>query len=176
MPKIAFFVGAASAGVGGIGVLLAWDRHDSGPDAADDLDHSGVGLYSFVFLTTGSVLAKLKTKSPISIPEANCPEFPDGFPDRDFFNRFEVKPGGTALTTVGNVSFEDSTSIYSAGALKFEVADHSVLSGEVSVQDRPTLQAWEDTLEGFAALINFNLPAKELWRALMTPNQPLEFF
>ena len=59
--------------------------------------------------------------------------------------------------------FEDSTSVYNAGTLRFELADNSILSGEVSIQDRPTLQAWEDTLEGFAAFINNNLPAKELW-------------
>lgn len=30
--------------------------------------------------------------------------------------------------------------------------------------------------EGFAQIMNSTLPAKEIWRALMTPNQPLDFF
>jgi hypothetical protein len=183
VPQVAFFVGAASAGVGGVGILLAWDRYDRGPDAADGLDIDGMGLYSWVAPATGARLVKLKTKSPVRIREEGCPESPAGSIGQDFFNRFEVKPGGTALASVADFTFdifEESEPIYSAAAegktIKFELSDNSVLTDAVSIQERPTLQAWEDPLDGWARLINSQSPAKDLWRELMTPNQRLDFW
>jgi hypothetical protein len=183
MPQIGFFVGAAAAGAGAVGVLLAWDRHDRGPAAADDVDISDIGLYSFVTPVVGNQLVKAKTKSPVEIPEDGCPNLPDGFPDGTFVNRLEFKPSTAGLSPIGEFSFEifdGVTRVYGAAApaatVRFELSDNSVLFTAVSVQDSPTLQAMEDPLEGAAQFINSNLPAKELWRALMTPNQPLEFF
>ena len=178
MPQISFFVGAAASGIGGVGVLLAWDRHDRGPAVADDIDISDVGLYSWLAIATGAQLIKMKTRSPISIPEENCPSFPDGAPDGDFFNRLEFRPGGVGLSQIGDMSldvFDGSNRVYGVApegkTLKFEMAFNSILATPVSVQDRPTLQPWEDPLEGLAQLFNSDLPTKELWRALMTPNQ-----
>ncbi|PGT62897.1 hypothetical protein [Bacillus thuringiensis] len=186
MPQLGFYVAGASAGIGGVGILLAWDRFDRGPSAADDLDINGCGLYTWIAPTTGALLGKMKTNSPIQIPEENCPIYPNGFPDGDYINRFEVKPGGTALTSIGDFSFEifdGSTRIYSVApegeTLRFEVSDNSFLSTSVSIQDRPTPQPWEDPLEGFAGLftlLHHDLPSKELWRELMTPNSPLNWW
>ncbi|MBJ8077500.1 hypothetical protein JDS92_19345 [Bacillus cereus group sp. N12] len=186
MPQVGLYVAGAASGIGGVGILLAWDRFDRGPSAADDLDTNGCGLYSWIAPTTGALLAKMKTNSPIQIPEENCPTYPDGFPGGDFVNRLEVKPGGTALTPIGDFSldiFDGSTRKYSAAPegtiLKFEVSSNSILSTAVSIQDRPTLQPWEDSLEGFAAfftLLHHDIPSKELWRELMTPNRPLEWW
>ena len=179
MPQIAFFVGGASAGVGGVGVHVLVDRHNRGPSAADDSAIDDVALYSWVAPITGSQLVKLKTKSPLQIPEENCPTLPDG-DDGSFIARFEIKPGGTALTPFGDVSFDlfdGSALIYGVApeskTLKFELADNSVMIAAVSVQDTLTLQAWEDPLEGLSAIVNFDIPAKEIWRSLMTPNEPL---
>jgi|HubBroStandDraft_6_1064221.scaffolds.fasta_scaffold106730_1 hypothetical protein len=183
MPQIGFFVGAAASVVGAVGVLLAWDRHDRGPGAADDIDTSDIGLYSFITPITGAQLVKAKTKSPVEIPEDGCPNLPDGFPDATFVNRLEFKPSAAGLSPIGEFSFEifdGNTRVYGAAApsatVRFELSDNSVLFTAVSVQDNPRLQALEDPLEGVAQIINSSLPAKELWRALMTPNQPLEFF
>jgi hypothetical protein len=179
MAQVAFFVGGLSVGFGGAGALLAWDRHDLGPGAADDLNPQGVGLYSWLAPITGAQLIRIKTKSPVKIPEENCPETPDGFPS-DFFDRLEVKPGGTAFTPIVDFTFdifEGSTLIYGVApagqTLKIELADGSVAGGGFAIQDRPTLQPWEDSLEGLTSVINFQQPSKELWRALMTPNQPI---
>jgi hypothetical protein len=93
---------------------------------------------------------------------------------------FSLKPGGTAFGPFPDLVFEvfeGSTRIYSAapdGApLKAELADGSFGFSEISFQDRLTVQPWDDPLEGFASFINFKDPTSELWRALMTPNQPL---
>jgi hypothetical protein len=181
MAQIAFFVGGAAAGVGGVGVLFAWDRHNRGPSAADDVVWDDIGLYSWLAPITGSQLVKLKTKSPIQIPEGNCPTLPDG-EDGNMIARFEIKPGGTALTSIGDFSFDlfdGSTRIYGVApeskTLKFELADNSIMAAAVSVQDRLTLQAWEDPLEGLSKIMNSDLPGKEIWRSLMTPNEPLSF-
>jgi hypothetical protein len=183
MPQLAFFIAGAAAPVGAAAAVLAWDRYDRGPAAADDWDLNGVGLYTWMAPTIGAQLFRLKTKMPITIPEAACPQAPDGYPNRDYYNRLEVKPGGTAMATVADVTFdiyEGSTLVYGiapAGqTVKFEMADNSILPASFSVQDRPTVQAWEDLLEGFASLINSSVPARELWRALMTPHQPLDWF
>jgi hypothetical protein len=65
MPQIAFFAGGVSVGIGAIGILLAWDRHDRGPSAADDgnFDISDVALYSWLAPITGAQLTRIKTKS-----------------------------------------------------------------------------------------------------------------
>ena len=181
MAQVAFFVGGAAVGVGGVGVLLAWDRNNRGPSAADDMIVDDVALYSFMAPITGSQLVKLKTKSPIQIPDDDCPTLPDG-EDGNMITRFEIKPGGTAMTAIGDFTFDlfdGSTRIYGVApaseTLKFELADNSVMAAAVSFQDRLLLQAWEDPLEGAAQLMNANLPAKEIWRSLMTPNEPLDF-
>jgi hypothetical protein len=119
----------------------------------------------------------------VEIPEEGCPNLPDGFPDATFVNRLEFKPSAAGLSPIGEFSFEifdGNTRVYGAAApsatVRFELSDNSVLFTAVSVQDSPRLRALEDPLEGVAQIINSSLPAKELWRALMTPNQPLEFF
>ena len=171
-------------GVGGANALLAWDRYDRGPSAADDIDLDGVGLYSWIGLTSGEFLTKMKTKSPISIPEEYCPVYPDGFP-QDYFNWFEVKPGGTTFASIVDFAFkvyEGSTLIYSVApegeSLKVELAENSFISGEdgMSVQDRPTLQPWEDPPENLPTGLSGAIDSREIWRDLMTPNQPLNWF
>ncbi len=183
MAQFAFFIAGAAAPVGAAAVLLAWDRNNGGPAAADEVDTSDIGLYTWMAFTTGAQLFRLKTGSPIQIPDENCPQLPDGFPDGDYYNRLEVKPGGTAMAAIADVTFDifnGSTLVYGIAptgqTLKFEMADNSLLPAAFSVQDRPTLQAWEDPLEGMVGLVNSGMPAKELWRALMTSGQPLEWF
>ncbi len=181
MPQLSFFVAGASTAIGGVGLLLAWDRFDRGPSAADDMDINGCALYSWISPTIGPLLAKMKTKSPIQIPEGNCPIYPNGFPDGDFVNRFEVKPGGTAMTAFGDFSFD----IFDGSTRKYGVAPEGqtlkiegigILPTSISFLDRPTHQPWEDPLEGFASLFNLSLPSKELWRSLMTPDEPLNWW
>jgi len=183
MPQIGFFVAAAASGLGGVGVLLAWDRHDRGAAAADDLDNSDIGLYSFLAPVVGAQLVRMKTNSPVQIPEESCPDLPDGFPNSFFVNRLEFKPGAAGLSPIGEFSldiFDGATRVYSAApageTVRFELSANSVLFTAVSVQDRPTLQATEDPLEGIAGVFNSSLPARELWRALMLPDQPLDLF
>ncbi|MEO7688659.1 MAG: hypothetical protein ABIS51_05185 [Sphingomonas sp.] len=184
MPQLGIFAGSVSVGIGAVGILLAWDGHDRGPSAADDdnLDTSDVALYSFIAPVTGAQLAKIKTMNPIAIPEESCPLLLDG-ENGDFLSRVEIKSGGSALTAVCDFTldiFDGSTLIYRAApdgqSIKFDLADNSVLGAAISIQDRPTLQAWEDTLEGFAAIMNDTRPAKEIWRDLITPGLPLSFF
>jgi hypothetical protein len=179
MPQISFYVAGFSSGVGGMGLVLAWDRFDRGPSAADDIDTEGCGLYTILSPTIGDLsIVKMVTKVPIQIPEENCPISPDGFP-QDFISRFELKPGGTALSTIYDLTFEvfeESTRIYGISpegqSLKVEGAENSLVSSAVSFQDRLTLQPWEDPLEGFAHFFDLSaLPSKEIWRSLMTPNE-----
>jgi hypothetical protein len=138
-------------------------------------------LYSWIAPITGAQLAKIKTKSPISIPEDACPLLIDG-DNGELVTRLEVKSGGAALTSICDLSidlFRDSEAVYriapSGETIKFELADNSVIGAPISIQDRPTLQPWEDTLEGFASVMNTSVSSKEIWRDLMTPNLPLNF-
>ncbi|WP_066307336.1 hypothetical protein [Bacillus sp. FJAT-29814] len=180
MAQIAFFVAGAAPGVGGLGLLLAWDRFNKGPSAADSLNTDGCGLYTWTGLTTGALLVKALTKEPIQIPDENLPTYPDGFPSGDFFNRIVIKPGGSGLGLIHDISFEifdGSKKIYGAD-LKFEIAKNSILPMEVSIQDKLTMQPFLDPLEGFAekTFFNFSTPCNELWRSLMTPNKPLDWW
>jgi hypothetical protein len=185
MPQIAFFVGGVSVGAGGLAFLIAWDRRNRGPGAADDIAapfDGEVGIYSLVTATTGAQLIRAKSRSPIAIPEANCPSNLNGFPDRDFLVHFSLKPGGTAVGPFPDLLFEvfeGSNRIYQAGAngspMKAELADGSFGLTETSFQDRLTFQLWDDPLQGLALFINTTTPTSELWRALMTPDQPLTF-
>jgi hypothetical protein len=183
MPQIAFFAGGVSVGIGAIGILLAWDRHDRGPSAADDgnFDISDVALYSWLAPITGAQLARIKTKSPVSIAEESCPLLLDGG-SGELVSRLEIKSGGAALTPICDLTldlFDGSAFVYGVAAagqtIKFELADNSILGAPISIQDRPTLQAWEDSLEGLSGVINLTSPSKEIWRNLMTPNLPLSF-
>lgn len=184
MPQIGLYVASVSVGVGATAVVLAWDRNDRGPDAADDLDISDVGLFTWFAPTTGAQLVKAKTKSPIEIPAANCPQFPTGEGlDGDLITRLEAKPGASGLGAIADLSFEiydGATMVYSAApgaTIKFELSDNSIIPSTVSIQDRPTVQAWEETLDGLSGfVIGGSSLTKDIWRALMTPNQPLEWF
>lgn len=135
--------------------------------------------------TTGLQLVRVASRSPISIAEANCPRnlvgFQLGSEPRDLVVRFSLKPGGTAMGAIADLTlevFEGSSRIYSASpdgsVLKVELAEGSFgLNQETSFQDRLRDQPWDDPLEGLASFINFTDPTKELWRQLMTPNQLL---
>jgi len=185
MPQIAFFVAGASAPAGGFALLLAWDRRDRGASAADDIDapfDGEVGLYTLLVPTVGAQLVRAKSRSPISIPEDGCPNNPVGFPDKNLLARFSLKPGGTGLSLFPDLSFDlfdGSSRVYGAApdgsTLKAELAAGSVIAAEVSFQDQLQDQPWEDPLEGLATLINIADPTKEIWRTLMTPDQPLTF-
>jgi hypothetical protein len=184
MPQIGIFAGSASAGIGAVGILMAWDRHDRGAGAANDdnFDTSDVALYSWIAPVLGAQLAKIKTKTPIILPEDSCPLLLDGSTG-NFVSRIEIKSGGAALTPFCDFSlsvFDGSDLIYSASpdgqTIKFELADNSILGAPISIQGLPFLQAWEDSLEGMAGIMNSTVPAKEIWRDLMTPDQPLSFF
>lgn len=181
MPQLAFFVAGISELVGGAGLLLAWDRFDRGPSAADDIDINGCQLYALVNPILGPALPfKMITKGPIAIPEENCPTYLDGFPDQDLVTRFEIKPGGTTSSHIQDFTlelFNGSTRIYGVApegqTLKIESANWSLLPSTVSFQDKLEIQPWEDPLEGWAQLINSKTPSKEIWRSLMTPNDDL---
>lgn len=185
MPKMAFFIGGASVGIGALAFLVAWDRRDRGPSAADDIAapfDGEIGIYSLVTATTGGQLIRVKSKSPIAVSDAGCPSNLTGFPDQDFLVHMSLKPGGTAAGPFPDLVFEifeGSSRIYQAGAggaaIKAELADGSFGLAEVSFQDRLVFQIWDDPLEGIAGVINTSTPTKDLWRALMTPNLPLTF-
>lgn len=184
MPQIGIFAGSVSSGIGAVGILMAWDRHDRGAGAANDdnFDTSDVALYSWVAPVLGAQLARIKTKRPIALPENSCPLLLDGSAG-DLVSRIEIKSGGAALTPFCDLTltvFDGSDIVYSAApdgqTIKFELADNSILGAPISIQDLPSLQAWEDSLEGMAGIMNNTMPAKEIWRDLMTPDQPLSLF
>ncbi len=187
MPQFGFYMaGVGAAAIGRAGLLLAWDPHDRGPGAADEIDFSGIGLYSWIgtLPVISPALFKMKSKSPISIPAEGCPEALDGGTDHDFIVRFGVKPGGSLASLIADgwlEVFEGSTRVYGIAApsavVRIELAEGSVSTGltEYSMQDRLEYAALEDPLEGWAALLGGQIPAIDLWRELMTPNTPLSW-
>jgi hypothetical protein len=184
MPQFGFYTAAAGVPVlGGLqGLLIAWNPLDKPSSAVDEIDLSHISLYSWIGRIGTSGIAKVKSKSPIHIPAENCPDTLDGFPGRDFFIRFGVKPGGSGGSLICDgwlEVFEGNNRVYGivppTQVARFELAQGTSALGftELSMQDRVTSAGLEDTLEGWDKLLGQNTPAKELWRALMTPNAPL---
>jgi hypothetical protein len=186
MPQFGFYMAGASVPVvgGPLGLLLAWDPHNRGPSAADDLNMTDISLYSWLGrFSPGFAVARIKSRSPIQIPGESCPLTLDGSPDRDFIIGFSVKAGSVSSSLISNCSlevFESGNLIYGIApqgqTKQIELAEGSSASGgitELSMLDRVVMAALEDQLEGWYAFLGVGLPAKELWRALVTPNQPL---
>jgi hypothetical protein len=182
---MSFYVAGASSAVGGIGLLLAWNRYDRGPDDINDLDEPGAALYAVMRPTVGPQLCKAMSKHPIKIPEANCPDYPDGYsPDggRDLIAQLNIKPSGVLgpIVEVTFDLFDGSEHVYAAApkdeTFRVELADNSLLPAEIRFLERLEVQAWEDPLEGWASLIGRDPPAKQLWSQLMTPNQPVNWW
>jgi hypothetical protein len=183
--QFSFCVAGTAVRVGAAGFLLAWNRHDSSPSAIDNPALTGIGLYSIMAPTTGTQLVKAMLKQPLPIPKAGCPEYPDGFSingSRDLVTQFSVKPG-TALGPFVDVKldlYEGSQKIYRAAVegqmLKAELADNSLLHTKVSFFDRIVLQAWEDSLEGWANLLGGDLPAKTIWATMLTPGEKVAWW
>jgi len=186
MPQFGFYMAGVSVPVvgGPLGLLLAWDPHDRGPSAADDLDMTDISLYSWLGrFSPGAEVARIKSRSPIQIPEEACPLTLDGSPNRDFVVGLSVKASSVSSSLFSQCSlevFESGNRIYGIApqgqTLQIELAEGSSASGgitELSMFDRVEMAALEDELEGWHALLGLGLPAKELWRALLTPNQPL---
>jgi hypothetical protein len=192
MPQIGFYIGGGSIGFklgpanlgGGLySFLLAWDRYNRGPSAMDSIDWGGCALYAW----TGPViqsfsLCKLRSKKPIQIPEENCPIYPDD--DLNWVYRFDLKGGSISGSNVAEFSFDifdldGSTPIYGVApegkTLKFETPDYSVIPSAVSFEDRLLMQALEDPPQ-IPSGISGTLESKEIWRSLMTPNQPVGWF
>jgi hypothetical protein len=182
MPHMNFFVGGGSAPVGALALLIAWDRFDKGVALADEemADLDGVGLYSWIGPTWGAQLVRARSKSLISLPEESCPTFPDGYPDADYTVRFELKkPSGGSIADLTFEVFNGSDRVYSGApeghTIKVELADNALVGADLVIQDRLTVAAWEDPLEGPAQFINRTDPAKEIWRSLMTPDLPVQW-
>lgn len=187
MAQFGFYMaGAGVVGIGRAGLLLAWDPNDLGPTAAEQIDLDGIALYSWIgsLPVISPAVFKMKSKSPMTIPSEACPKTLDGSPDRDFFVRFGVKPGGSGASLIADgwlEIFENSTKVYgisaSAEPVKIELADGSVAAGltEYSMQDRVTYAALEDPLEGWAVLLGGEVSAIEIWKELMTPNKALNW-
>ncbi|MDF5758361.1 hypothetical protein [Spongiactinospora sp. TRM90649] len=190
MPQFGFYMaGASVVTVGRLGLLIAWDPFDKGPAGADELDLSGIHLYSWVgpLSSVAPQVCKVKSKSPITLPPAGCPETLDGGPQGDFFIRFGIKAGGTGGSTIvdGWLEVFDAngpTRLYGlvdppALTQKIELAEGSAASGapEFSMQDRVVDQALEDPLEGWAVLLGGDIAAIDLWRELLTPDAPLKW-
>jgi hypothetical protein len=188
MSQFGFYMaGVGVAGGGRAGLLLAWDPDDQGSSAVDNIDFGQIGLYSWMgpLPVISPATFKMRSKSPIAIPSEGCPLTLDGAPDRDFFIRFGVKPGGSSASPVNDgwlEIFEGNTRIYGiapqSATIKVELAEGSVAVGlsEYSMQDRVIFAALEDPLEGWAVLMGgLTTPAKEIWRDLMTPNSILNW-
>jgi hypothetical protein len=176
------------ATVGRMGLLIAWDPASRGPAAADDLDVSNVGLYSWIGpLYTPLQVTHVKTKSPVAIPATGCPKWLDGGRDHDYVIRFGLKSGGTGSSNIQDCwleVYEGQTKVYeiapSGTPMRVELAPGSGSNvGETSMQDRVTIEAWEDPVGGdfwTSLFLGGQLPSKEIWRKLMTPNAPLDIF
>ena len=187
MSQFGFYMaGAGIVGIGRAGLLLAWDPTDRGPEAADGFDFGDIALYSWIgaLPVISPAVFKMKSKSPIAIPSEDCPNTLDGSPDRDFFVRFGVKPGGSGSSLIADgwlEIFESSTRVYGitppTTIVKLELAEGSVATGltEYSMQDRVIFAGLEDPLEGWAVLLGGELPAIEIWKDLMTPNMTLRW-
>jgi hypothetical protein len=187
MSQVGFYMaGAGIVGIGRAGLLLAWDPNDLGPSAADGIDFGEIALYSWIgsLPVISPAVFKMRSKSPIAIPPEGCPKTLDGAPDRDFFVRFGVKPGGSSASLIADgwlEIFESSTRVYGISAptatVKFELAEGSVATGltEYSMQDRLIFAGLEDPIEGWAALLGGEIPAIEIWKDLMTPNMVLSW-
>lgn len=188
MAQFGFYMaGAGIAAAGRAGLLLAWDPNSRGPSAADDIDFGDIGLYSWIgpLMSISPAAFKMRTRSPITISDDGCPLALDGGGERDFVVRFGVKPGGSMSSLIADgwfEIFEGATRVYGinppGGMVKIELGEGSVAAGltEYSMQDRVQLAALEDPLEGWAALLSAGTPAIEIWRDLMTPNRPLNWF
>jgi len=177
--------GASVAFAGRLGLLLAWNPTDRDPSAVDDLDLSGIALYSWVGplpVATPQVV-KLKSAGPIAIPTDGLPAELDD-PTHDYVLRFGVKAGGTGASLVVDgwfEIFEGSTRVYGAvpagTTMKIQLAANSAGTTEASMQDRVTLQALEDPPEGDVStiILGGGVDSKEIWRELMTPGLPLSW-
>jgi hypothetical protein len=187
MSQFVFYMaGVGVLNAGRIGVMIAWDPKGLGPGVADGIDFSDIGLYSWVgpLVTAAPAAFKMRSKSPLQIPSANCPMALDGAPDHDYFLRFGVKPGGSGGSLIGDYwfeLFEGSNPVYSfappLATPHVELAQYSIAAGlpEYSMQDRVTYEALEDSLDGWAWLMGGPLSGIEIWRSLMTPNQSLSW-
>lgn len=184
MPQFGFYMAGASVPIvgGPLGLLLAWDPHDRGPAAADEIDWSDISLYSWLGAFSGTAVAKIKSKSPMQVPAENCPITLDGAPDHNFIVRFGVKSGGVSGSAIVDgwlEVFEGNNRVYGIAPVgqtaKIELADGSSGAGapELSMQDRLVFAGLADPLEGWHNLLGTGTPAIELWRALMTSNTPL---
>ena len=185
MSQFGFYMaGIGVSAIGRAGLLLAWDPNDRGLSAADDIDWSDIGLYSWIgtLPVVSPAVFKMRSKSPITISTEDCPQTLDGGLDRDFFVRFGVKPGGSGGSLIADgwlEIFEGSTRVYGiappTATVKLELAEGSVAAGltEYSMQDRVISAGLEDPLEGWATLLGGEIPAIEIWRDLMTPDMTL---
>jgi hypothetical protein len=187
MPQFGFYMaGGAAAGVGRLGLLMAWDPLDRGPSAADDIDFKDIALYAWIgpLPALAPQVIKIKSRSPISIPAEGCPATLDS-PDRDYVLRFGLKSGGVGASPIVDgwlEVFEGQTRVYGATpvntTMKIELAEGSFAAAiEASMQDRVVYQGLEDPPEdGFwMSVLGGGVDSKEIWRELMTPNQPLRW-
>jgi hypothetical protein len=185
MPQFGFYLaGAAVAGAGRLGLLLAWDPTDRGPDAADDIDLSDIALYSWVgpLPAVTAQAGKIKSAGPITIPADNCPLALDD-PTHDYVLRFGVKSGGTGASLVVDgwlEVFEGNQRVYGATqpttTMKINLAEGSSVSAqEMSMQDRVGYQALEDPPDGdvWTRVLGGATAAKDIWRELLSPGVPL---
>ena len=187
MPQFGFYMaGAGIAAAGRAGLLIAWNPADRDPSIADEIDWSGIALYSWVgpLPSISPAVFKMRSRSPVAITAQDCPATLDGGIDRDFFIRFGVKPGGSSASLIADgwlEVFEGQTRIYGVApplaTIKVELADGSEAVGltEYSMQDRVVSAGLEDALEGWASLLGGDVSAIEIWRDLMTPNASLNW-
>jgi hypothetical protein len=187
MAQFGFYMaGVGVAGGGRAGLLLAWNPNDRGPGAADEIDITDIGLYSWIgsLPIVSPAVFKMRSRSPMVIPADDCPPSLDGGGERDFVVRFGVKPGGSTASLIGDgwlEIFVGSTRVYGISAptttVKMELAEGSMNLGltEYSMQDRVILSGLEDPLEGWDRLLSGSTPAKDIWSDLMTPDRTLSW-
>ncbi|GAA1998716.1 hypothetical protein [Microbacterium pumilum] len=183
MASLAWYAKQLSLGVGALGVLLAWDRHDTGPSAADDPAGNAagdVGLYSWVGFTSGKAFASAKSKSPVQLAESGLPEWL-GDPFHDYVVRFALTSGSTGLGPFVSQHFEiqeGGSQVYASDEPMVELADGSFGLTNLSFFDRVRYHPWLEPLDGPAYFLGHSAEgpwqANELWRLLMTPNETLK--